>query len=768
MSIESRSRQYGKVFDHWQIREFLGSGSGGKSAVFRLVHTDSSSVQSVLKVISLIEKRGIFENLPESRKKDYEETKQKCKRYAEQEVLRMNDLQGRTNIVDYLDHTFVEWIDGNSFGYDMLIRMEFLKDLRNEIESERFFSQDDIIKIGKDICTALVLCHRKGILHRDIKPENIFFNSDGNYKLGDFGISRILSAAPMSKASTGIGTPEYAAPEQISGEYDMRVDIYSLGLVLYELSNKNRLPFANSSYVTDVEIQKRMFGEPLPMPCNATKDFASIIQKACAFSPDDRYQTATEFLAELDKLSSKNHRFTKKEHSVSNNTQKAVPPARSNETQYASSSVPSRINERDTMYAGVQVTYSQSGQISKKGKAKFRNTALIAIPLILGISGAVACGINLNKGQNQTLQAPSENSSAANETDTQRTALLDATLSESALLADSVGDDTIPPATTPATTPVTVPPVTVPPATASPTIDQPTTTAPTLPEPTQAPTETTPVSNQQTSKNELGMLAAGNYHSVRLYPDGTVRAVGRSSLGKSSNKGTRLDVSTWTDIVAVAASSHTVGIKADGTVVACGVNGDGQCNLENWTDITAIAVGDNHTVGLRKDGTVVAKGANQFGQCNVSQWHDIIAVAASKSTTYGLTSKGQVLSAGECSYGSNWSDVVSICGGTYELVGLKADGTVVASGASDHWSNSNTVPTWKNITAISASSTHIVGLKADGTVVACGMDTAHESEDVTAWTDVVQISAGMGYIIGLRSDGTVVSTGSNAFHQREI
>lgn len=288
MSIESRSRQYGKIAGHWQIREFLGSGSGGKSAVFRLVHTDSASVESALKVVNLIEKRGKLDNFTESRKAEYERVKQKSKDFAEQEVLLMNKLQGRTNIVTYSDHTFVDWADETGFGCDLLIRMELLTDLRSEIETGRKFDQDEILKIGKDICTALVLCHGKSILHRDIKPENIFYNEDGNYKLGDFGVSRILSAAPMAKASTSVCTPEYAAPEQMTGKYDKRVDIYSLGLVLYELSNNNLLPFATSSYISDIEMQKRMLNTPLPAPCNASKALASVILKACAFHPEDR------------------------------------------------------------------------------------------------------------------------------------------------------------------------------------------------------------------------------------------------------------------------------------------------------------------------------------------------------------------------------------------------------------------------------------------------------------------------------------------------
>lgn len=302
MSIESRKHQYGRVFGHWQIKEFLGSGSGGKSAVFRLDHTESRGVESALKVISLIEERGRLENFSYERQQEYLRARNLCSERAEREVLLMNKLQGNSNIVDYLDHTFVDWTDETGFGRDMLIRMEKLTDLRSQISIGKQFSREEILKIGKDICTALALCHGQGILHRDIKPENVFVNKNGSYKLGDFGISRMVSATSSAVASTGIGTPQYWAPEQTSGKYDVRVDIYGLGLILYELSNKNRLPFAQSSYVRDEEIHRRLLGEALPAPCNADTTLSQIILKACAFHPEDRYSSAKEFLYALDQL----------------------------------------------------------------------------------------------------------------------------------------------------------------------------------------------------------------------------------------------------------------------------------------------------------------------------------------------------------------------------------------------------------------------------------------------------------------------------------
>ena len=304
MSIESRRHQYGTVFQHWQIQETLGKGSGGKTAVFRLKRVDSDRGQSALKVINLIEERGDFNSRPDFLKKEYETARKECMDQAIEEVYRMADFQGNTNIVDYLDHEFVNWVDEAGFGCDLLIRMELLKDLRNEIQSGKLFTDADIIQIGSDICRALILCHRKGILHRDIKPENIFINRNGDYKLGDFGISRIIGSSPMSMAGTAIGTPEYAAPEQISGKYDKRVDIYSLGLVLYELGNNNHLPFAKSSYVRPDDVNRRMAGIPLPEPCGVSAELKSIILRACAYKPEQRYQTAEDFLAALSVASS--------------------------------------------------------------------------------------------------------------------------------------------------------------------------------------------------------------------------------------------------------------------------------------------------------------------------------------------------------------------------------------------------------------------------------------------------------------------------------
>ena len=152
--------------------------------------------------------------------------------------------------------------------------------------------------------------------------------------------------------------------------------------------------------------------------------------------------------------------------------------------------------------------------------------------------------------------------------------------------------------------------------------------------------------------------------------------------------------------------SHTVGLKADGTVVTAGSNGYGRRNVSDWKDIIAIAAGNDHTVGLKVDGTVVAAGRNDEGQCGMDHWKDMVAITA----------------------------------GGFHTVGLKADGTVAAVGSVAY--GQCDVSDWKDIIAISAGTYHTVGLKADGTVVAVGNNTNGQC-DVSDWTDIVAIAAGV-------------------------
>ena len=165
-----------------------------------------------------------------------------------------------------------------------------------------------------------------------------------------------------------------------------------------------------------------------------------------------------------------------------------------------------------------------------------------------------------------------------------------------------------------------------------------------------------------------------------------------------------------------------MGLKSDGTVVAVGWNGHGQCNVGDWVGITQVSAGSFYTVGLKSDGTVVAVGNNEYGECNVYSWTDIIQVSASEGHTVGLKSDGTVVAVGWNRHGQCninwWTGITQVSAGRWHTVGLKSDGTVVAVGYSD--SGQCNVGDWVGITQVSAGSFYIVGLKSDGTVVAVG------------------------------------------------
>lgn len=260
-------------------------------------------------------------------------------------------------------------------------------------------------------------------------------------------------------------------------------------------------------------------------------------------------------------------------------------------------------------------------------------------------------------------------------------------------------------------------------------------------------------------------------HTVGVKANGTVVAVGDSSFCKCNVFG-------WRNIVAVSAGlGHTVGLKSDGTVLAVGDNKDGCCGVFYWQNIVEISAGSCHTVGLKSTGTVVAVGCNDDGRCNVSGWRGILAVSAGYWHTVGLKSNGTVVAVGYNDFGqckvSNWQDIVAVSAGRIHTVGLKSDGTVVAVGCDDDSAEYDDydnyddyddgqceVSDWQGIVAVSAGGYHTVGLKSDGTVVAVGCNDDGQC-NVSGWQDIVAISAGDKHTVGLKSDGTVVAVGCN-------
>jgi serine/threonine protein kinase len=204
-------------------------------------------------------------------------------------------------IVAYYDHDIQKSLD--PLRFDIFMRMEYLTPLNKSIR-QRGMTMVEVIKLGLNMCDALSLCHSSDIMHRDIKEANIFVSDDGNYKLGDFGVSK--AALETTQAGSMKGTASYMAPEIYLREaYDKSVDIYSLGIVLYKLLNNQRLPFmpdAPAPFTADdknAAESKRIRGETPPIPYNAKRRLGEIIIKACSLKTQ-RYKTADEFRADLE------------------------------------------------------------------------------------------------------------------------------------------------------------------------------------------------------------------------------------------------------------------------------------------------------------------------------------------------------------------------------------------------------------------------------------------------------------------------------------
>ena len=310
------------AWPEWKIIEKIGEGSFGK--VYKAQRTErGKSFYSAIKIINIPGSQSEL-NSVRSETGDDHSARQYFQNLVEeciQEISTMEYFRGNSYIVSVEDFKVMEYLD--AIGWEISIRMEYLTSFMDYC-AEKQLTEKEVIKLGMDLSKALEYCRKLKIIHRDIKPENIFVSRFGDFKLGDFGIARELERT-MSGFSKK-GTYSYMAPEMYKGEkYDSRVDIYSLGIVLYRLMNHNRLPFMSleKQFITyrDKEnaLNKRVAGEQMGIPADAGEQFARIILKACAYDPAQRYQTPEELYGALDDL--KNGRAVRSRQ-LSNGVQK--------------------------------------------------------------------------------------------------------------------------------------------------------------------------------------------------------------------------------------------------------------------------------------------------------------------------------------------------------------------------------------------------------------------------------------------------------------
>ena len=185
------------------------------------------------------------------------------------------------------------------------ITMEFVSggDLKKLIRRTKQLAVGTAISIAKQICDGLKEAHGLGIVHRDLKPNNIMLDDDGNARIMDFGIARAIKDKGITGAGVMIGTPEYMSPEQVEAkEVDQRSDIYSLGIILYEMLT-GRLPFeADTPFAIGVKHKSETPKNPKEFNPQIPDDLANVILQCLEKEKASRYQSAGEVKFELESI----------------------------------------------------------------------------------------------------------------------------------------------------------------------------------------------------------------------------------------------------------------------------------------------------------------------------------------------------------------------------------------------------------------------------------------------------------------------------------
>ena len=185
------------------------------------------------------------------------------------------------------------------------ITMEYVSggDLKRFIRRSGQLSIGTALKIAIQLCEGLSEAHKLGVIHRDLKPNNIMIDAQGNARIMDFGIARSLSTKGITARGVMIGTPEYMSPEQVEGkEVDPRSDVYSLGIILYEMVT-GRVPFeGDTPFTIGVKHKSETPKDPREFNTQITEDLGFLIMKCLEKGKENRYQNTGEVLSVLNQI----------------------------------------------------------------------------------------------------------------------------------------------------------------------------------------------------------------------------------------------------------------------------------------------------------------------------------------------------------------------------------------------------------------------------------------------------------------------------------
>lgn len=207
------------------------------------------------------------------------------------ELETLETLSASPNIGCYRSYQIEPKEDG--VGFEIYLLAEYRQTL-SEVLAETPMTQSGAVNLGLDLCSALCSLREAGLIHRNVKPSNVYLSSSGHYLLGDLGIAKIDELKYCSMPENMLSS--FSAPELFSllGTIEPTTDIYSVGMILYRIYNGNHGPFEDEKTSARAADKLRVTGQQLPAPMYADYEMADILLKACAFKPEDRYQTPQE------------------------------------------------------------------------------------------------------------------------------------------------------------------------------------------------------------------------------------------------------------------------------------------------------------------------------------------------------------------------------------------------------------------------------------------------------------------------------------------